>query len=339
MNCREFEEKLHLLADPDSPLFLRRAGDAHAAVCPRCRQLRAIAAGETEPFDSGGAEDLTASILRRTTGPMCSRIDKQICDWVDGALPESDAELLRMHMECCPGCRSIAAVLVDLRETLPLLAEIAPDARFVRDVLDRTVHAGRRNPTPVGALERWLSRLSQRPRIAQEIAYVAAMLLFLLVGPPPQPLGRPGSGDSGTGRPLSMTAVSGLGQGVEALSDMAGNVGDVIEDLAAGHPAPDLQARVPGIARTIARIDGSGEWLSRDAHRAAAALIRLDTVEIWSAFAECRDGIRDCWEDSKSTEPSVIPLRSPGVARQPEEQRRHEEDANHDHDARGDGAE
>jgi hypothetical protein len=340
MNCRDFEEKLHQLADPASPGFLRLAAEAHAAGCSRCRRLLAIAAGEEEPFDPGTAEELTASILRGTSGPVCDRIDGFLCDWVDDGLPDGDVDLLLQHLDRCPACRSTAAVLRELRETLPLLAEIAPDARFVRDVLDRTVHAGKREPAPLAAPDRWVTGLFRRPRFAQEIAYVAAMVLVLLFGARPDLLDRRDLADSATiSRPPSMSASSALGQGAEAVAELAGDVGGFLEDLAFRHPALDLQSRAPGIARTVARIDGSAEWLARDAGRAAAALFRLDPVEIWNAFVECRDGLRECWKDSATTEPSAIPLRSPGQARRPQDQRRLEEDVNHDHDARSDGAE
>jgi hypothetical protein len=68
MNCREFEERLHLLVGGTIPGFLRESAHEHLAVCKRCRLLYGIARGEGEIPDPGVREDLTASILEKTSG-------------------------------------------------------------------------------------------------------------------------------------------------------------------------------------------------------------------------------------------------------------------------------
>jgi hypothetical protein len=337
MNCSQFDEKLHLLVDPAAPEFLRWAGSAHADGCDRCRRLLEIASGEGASLDPAVEEDLTTTILQRTTGAICDRIDAQLCDWVDGLLPDEDAELLQQHLDRCPGCRNLVADMRELGGVLPQLAEIAPDPRFVRDVLDRTTRAGSLGSRPASALDRWLSGLVRRPRLAQEVAYVAAMLLFLVIGARPGPFVRSGAGNSLPLMDAPLRAAGGFGQGIESVSLFARDIGAGIEELSDRHWLPEFRTYVPALARTGARIDASAGWLARDGSRAAAALIRLDTVEIWSAFVECRDGIRQCWKSPQSTEPSSAPLRNPGQADQPRDERRLEKEENHGNDDRDAG--
>jgi hypothetical protein len=193
IDCNAFEAMLDRLLSGDRTPEEAWAADAHAASCERCRGLLAIARGESDLLGDGVAEELAGEILRSTSGPACARSEALLCDLIDGRLPGSDVELVTMHLEHCAGCAELAAGLAALRADLPAMAELAPDPWFVRDVLDATTRRARRPlaapaveaPDRIGA---WGRRLLERPRLALELAYSAAMVIFLLSGTPGSPL-------------------------------------------------------------------------------------------------------------------------------------------------------
>ena len=95
-------------------------------------------------MDATPPEDLVDSVLRRTSGPPCTRACELLCDLVDAALEEPDAELVRMHLLACEECGSTARALGGLRHDLPAMQGIEPDRAFVDDVLARTSRSLRR---------------------------------------------------------------------------------------------------------------------------------------------------------------------------------------------------
>jgi hypothetical protein len=175
MNCREFEESVHLLAGETAPPAVEAAARAHAATCPRCLRLLQIVrpedaategtrtgdmkSGDMKPggMKSGGikpgsmkpadmkpevepdpAEDLTAAILQRTSGAACSRIGERLCEWVDQSLDAIDGELVAQHLRHCSNCAATAEALQLMQAELPQMANLEPDPGFVADVLART---------------------------------------------------------------------------------------------------------------------------------------------------------------------------------------------------------
>jgi hypothetical protein len=193
IDCAAFEAIVdRLLAGELSP-DEERAADRHAVRCDRCSQLLSIARGDLDLLDLATENDLTAGILDRTSGSPCARAELLLCDRVDGAMPEADSELLDLHLDHCADCAELAAALTSLRADLPEMAEIEPDAWFVRDVLDATTRLeprGIADPALAAArlLGSWSRRLLDRPRLALELAYSGAMIIFLLWGTPVSPL-------------------------------------------------------------------------------------------------------------------------------------------------------
>jgi anti-sigma factor RsiW len=133
-------------------------------------------------------ERLTQSILARTSGSPCAGARERIVDGADGRLEPTDAALMRMHIAGCADCAALAAALRRLSAELPSLAEIAPDSRFLADVLAAT------SPRPSFAARRdaWLRKtaavLLARPRIAWEGAYMLTAALTVAVLVPGSPL-------------------------------------------------------------------------------------------------------------------------------------------------------
>jgi hypothetical protein len=317
MNCREIEEKLHLLADPAVPAALRDAAQAHISGCARCRRLVALAVGEGEEaaggereLPGGVPEDLIAEVLRKTTGApsVCDRVTDRLCAWVDGGLSGVDSDLIAGHVAHCPECGDVVAVLRALSAELPLMCEVEPDVWFVVDVLERTSRRKIEGFDPVALLGRTWERLIRRPRIAQEIAYCAAMILFLVFGTHPRdtaPLRNEGAA-------ISTRAADDFTRGVDLLSGFVVHAG---EDLTSGHcPAipPEAHSVLAGIRRTRVRIATTLGLSWSCGRQVGDALLHWDTIAIWSAVRELREGFHRCWrEKNLKTEPSNITARIP----------------------------
>jgi len=189
MNCEQVAELLDDLLDGGVPQAVRAAAEAHLAKCDSCRavretleQARAALAGAPE----GAAPDLVQGVLARTTGSVCGAAREGLAaDW--GNAPESpDGDLVRLHLAHCAPCRQVALVLAALAVDLPRMADVDPGPAFAIQVLRRTVQAP---PRPRRFdLRPFLEGLLRRPRFAWEAAYVAAFVLFFLVGLPGSPL-------------------------------------------------------------------------------------------------------------------------------------------------------
>jgi len=143
---------------------------------------------------SAALADLTASILARTSGPACDRLRGLACDFVDGALPADDLELVAQHLEHCPQCRGLVTGLAPAIRVLPEFAQVDPGLSFTASVLTRT-----RSPLPLilPPPDRFLAgwaNLMRRPRAALEAAYlVTAAGLILSQIPLPGSAGLAGS--------------------------------------------------------------------------------------------------------------------------------------------------
>ncbi len=194
MDCRSYENLLDALLDGRLEAAEREALDAHAAACPRCRELLSLVSAEIDPADVNAPEGLAEAVLERTSGSRCVRARDLLSDLVDGTLGEPDAELVRIHLDGCRECGSTATALARLREDLPLLAEIRPGERFVEDVLSRTSRGWRRRMAGWRAsFDERFRRILARPRFAAEGAYLGSILLTVLVAAPGSPLrGLPG---------------------------------------------------------------------------------------------------------------------------------------------------
>jgi len=172
MNCDTF---LSLLSEYQRGVLLPERqldAQAHLQHCEECRSLVA-------PFALAPdmAQDLTRSILARTTGSPCVRLRDLACAFVDGELGEPQIALVKGHLEHCPACRALMASLVELKAVLPALCEVEPGPRFTQEILRVTTHLPVPDPwLPSWAVlrERWM-KLIRRPRICFEAAYLGTV--------------------------------------------------------------------------------------------------------------------------------------------------------------------
>ena len=126
----------------------------------------------TPPLGPQAASDLTRSILARTSGSPCQRLQALACAFVDGALEPGQGALVRAHLDHCAGCAALVAALRESSTILATLAGADPGPGFTRRVLAATSLA-----PPCQDEGSWRStwaRLLHRPRICLEAAYLGA---------------------------------------------------------------------------------------------------------------------------------------------------------------------
>lgn len=187
MDCLDFTDRIEALLDGALPEDLRLHAATHAARCPDCRALLTSLQEEPAPAAAEVPDGLTEAILARTSGPPCGRAQALLGDLVDGALDDADGDLVDVHLRHCPACTAVAAAFRRLAEDLPAFAALNPDPALVGDVLARTLR-----PRPRDTFRNWLRaagrRFLNRPRIAWEAGYVAALAVWLICGASWSPL-------------------------------------------------------------------------------------------------------------------------------------------------------
>ncbi|MBQ90758.1 MAG: hypothetical protein CL441_04950 [Acidimicrobiaceae bacterium] len=190
MDCDAFADRLDAMLEGALPAPEQALADAHLARCAECRglftELRALRAGD-HPAPAPPA-DLTDTVLARTSGPVCGQAESYLGELVDGTLGATGQALVEAHLEHCPGCAGLRATLERLADDLPAFAELEPSPTLVTTVVERT------HPRPAwGAVARERVRdlatgLLQRPRIAWEAGYAAALVVWLVFGASWSPL-------------------------------------------------------------------------------------------------------------------------------------------------------
>lgn len=183
MNCDDFDRLLGALLDGTCEPSEWRQAQPHVTTCARCRRLHDALSGRADTLDEAAHEALTASIVARTSGGTCAAARDRLCEHVDGALAGFDRDLVEGHLTRCPECAALAGALVRSARVLPTLAEVAPPAWFEQRVLAVTSRR-QAEPSPFERLLAWLSRAAARPRFSVEVAYVATLVLMLVLGDP-----------------------------------------------------------------------------------------------------------------------------------------------------------
>lgn len=183
VDCRQLEDRLEALLDGALDAAERRRCDEHLAACAGCRELVAplLAPRAAEPPPPG----LLTGVMARTAAGACRQARLLACERLDGTLSTADGQLLAPHLERCGDCRAVVRVLTALPADLPALAELRPPHGFADAVLAATLPLAVR-------LRRWW-RASwpgwvRRPRFASEAAFVATLVLVLVVATPGSPL-------------------------------------------------------------------------------------------------------------------------------------------------------
>jgi hypothetical protein len=133
-------------------------------------------------------EDLTRSILKRTSGLACGRSREYLPDFVDGKLETGSAGLLALHLCHCSGCRALDQSLRELSEAFQGMALLEPDTGFTNAVMRATVK--RYSVSSFLRFRGWWVRQIRRPRFALEAAYIGTLLCVLIIGNPASLVGK-----------------------------------------------------------------------------------------------------------------------------------------------------
>ncbi len=287
MDCESFDHRLDALLEGRCSADEWRGAEAHLAACPRCRRVFDAVSGRADDMDAAGHEALARDVVARTSGGACSAARDRLCDFVDGALPPLDRDLVAGHLAHCATCSSLAAALAETAAVLPSFAALPPCASLVPGVLAATSRRPVR-PTAGERISAWLAHAVQRPRFSLEVAYVLTLLLLVAFGNP-----------------------------VDAFKDASVRVAPRVTAVAGAVRAPIEQLRATG-ERRLATVEGavtakaapagvlagSRTWLWQwwEANVAAPARSLLATAGQWAT--QVVDAVRTAFGGSESEPPA-----------------------------------
>ncbi len=183
MNCVRFADILaDFLENTLSAEDLAAALD-HVERCSECRNLLEIARGGVDILPAHVRKDFSNSVLARTSGSACSRVETALWAFVERGLVSDEADLIAMHLEHCPACSSMAAATALLQEMLPAMALVDPGESFTESVLGFTRALPRFRPPLKARFQTWWQGMVQRPLFSLEAAYVATLFMFFIFSP------------------------------------------------------------------------------------------------------------------------------------------------------------
>jgi anti-sigma factor RsiW len=185
MSCRDWLDMLADYLDGGLAPESRTTFERHADACGKCARLLATVRDGDAPTEA--APDLTSAVLARTSGPACGLVERTIAG---REIAHRDVEyhaMVRRHLEHCPRCRALEAVLTWLVPMLPAMAETTPDHAFAAGVIRATSRAPGRMSWRA-RVGRWWEGVASVPLFELQAAYVGAALLVVLGGSPVVPI-------------------------------------------------------------------------------------------------------------------------------------------------------
>jgi anti-sigma factor RsiW len=181
MDCRKFELQLESFLTDKLPPASRQECRTHLESCASCRELLELAAQEPIQMGPARTEELVQAVLEKTSGKSCIQAHELLPDYVDGVLAAASGELVRRHLENCRSCQQIHQTLKDLKEVLPVLAQMDPGSSFTWKCMHSLRQAQNKRSQPWIWPGRIWGRLLARPRLAWESAYILTLLLFVFL--------------------------------------------------------------------------------------------------------------------------------------------------------------
>lgn len=258
----------------------------HLRSCPDCRDLERLL-GEGLAFPSEEVPDgLVDDVLRRTSGSACAQAAGMACDLVDDSLTGVDLELMQLHLGGCPDCARLVSALGYLSENLPSMARVDPGRAFTRDVLAMTPSRSY-DPRP-----RWVElwrAVWQRPRFAIELAYLAAVTLWIAFSLAGSPL------DEQAVRMAQAPAVQRLVKAPEAAWETAEQ-----------RSARTLRNVQVDLSRRADRSRGARQALHRNGAELRLAAVNLDLKSGYSALSRVPGDLADLFKQFAAS-PSEAP--------------------------------
>jgi hypothetical protein len=142
---------------------------------------------------------MTSAVLARTTGSACQRALTLLGGQPDGPFDAHTEALVEGHLDHCAACSAIATTLAETRAVLATLVELEPGTDFAAHVVAATSgrFASARSSAWARLAARWAwprvvggrasagwQRMLARPRLSLELAYLATVLIVVIVGNP-----------------------------------------------------------------------------------------------------------------------------------------------------------
>ncbi|MBN1426494.1 zf-HC2 domain-containing protein [Candidatus Fermentibacteria bacterium] len=185
MSCRVWLDMLADYLDGRLAPESKRAFQRHADACTKCAPLLAALRDGESPAEA--LPDLTEAVLARTSGPACGVVERTLASREVAHLDMEHHAMVRRHLEHCPSCRALEAVLNWIVPLLPAMAEAMPDRAFAADVIQATSRARGRQAWWVRVGE-WWEHFTSVPLFELQAAYVGAALLVVVGVSPLAPI-------------------------------------------------------------------------------------------------------------------------------------------------------
>ena len=177
-DCRSFGAWLDAtLSGKTTDASAERMAREHRDACSPCRTYEILVRGNEVHTLPDAPGDFARDVLQRTSGSACGRARHALSEAHDGPRNELDRILLESHVAHCAECRNFGQVLGKVLEVLPSMARIAPREEFLPGVLSATS----KQRTPFSPLQ-WLAAAWQRPRFSLEVGFVAAVVVWMMLG-------------------------------------------------------------------------------------------------------------------------------------------------------------
>lgn len=317
MSCRAW---LDMLADhlegrltPAS----RMAFQQHADACGRCAGL--LAAMQDGEGLAEAAPDVTAVVLARTSGPACGVVERTLAARQVAHRDMAHHAMVRRHLEHCPRCRALAAVLDWAVPLLPAMAEVTPGRAFTTDVIRATSRVPGRKALRV-RLGEWWERVVSVPLFELQAAYVGAALLVVVGVSPLAPIRGVATLLSAAGRQVGQAALyaeaasAQIGEYRNAVWSASG--GRILQPVKAAIEEASLRYRTTATAADalcsgagrFANAVRQGDLLSASAHVRG---IRNDIESLWKAIRHGGASIRGTGADEGAEHPRASQPSSP----------------------------
>ncbi len=183
MNCTRFGDLLADFLDQSLSVEDSAAAHDHLSRCLECRTLLQIVRDGVNILPMEEPEQFSDLVLARTSGAACPRVESCLWDFVAGEQASDEMDLVIMHLRHCPACKSMAAKMGLLRETLPAMSDIDPGESFAISVVGHIRSMRRPQPSFKARFHAWWQCMVQRPLFSLEVAYIATLLMFFVFSP------------------------------------------------------------------------------------------------------------------------------------------------------------
>jgi hypothetical protein len=184
MDCGHFIEIIADFQEGKLAAVEQSAAEDHLRKCADCRAFLDVVRGNRNMLPENQRDELARSILDRTSGPVCPRVESSLWEFAGGETSAQDSKMIALHLDHCADCKSLAEAFAAMQEVLPAMAEIDPGSSFTTEVVSLTSGLHPYRSSLRTRFLTWWNGVIHRPRFSLEAAYIGTMLVFLLFSSP-----------------------------------------------------------------------------------------------------------------------------------------------------------